>query len=274
MDPSIRSALRSPFDRMSSESDSGTIFYASVSQATTVLADFLPPSIVPAAGGGGAAAADFAALAANCLEASPRFHLLYTHTANRRIYAFLMSDRLLFFAIADDSLGRSAVLLFLHRLRDATIHSAQRRVISGDPLPHHCLQDELLPLIRRLVTSFFTRSVSKEEKPSPSPLLSSTPPSSDSHLLTGEHRRKIKKERKKNAGNEEGLAGSLPGSGLEMSILDNAGDADLESGSGGRKSLQKIWRQQVRLILVIDAVVCTLLFGIWLSVCKGFQCIG
>ncbi|KAK8939733.1 hypothetical protein KSP40_PGU019969 [Platanthera guangdongensis] len=262
---------------MSSESDSGTIFYASVSHATTVLADFLPPAIVPSGGGGG----DLAALAATCLEASPHFHLLYTHTANRRIYAFLMSDRVLFFAIADDSLGRSTVLLFLHRLREATIHSALRRVISGDPLPRHCLQHELLPVIRRLVASFFTRSPSKEEKPSPSPphalpspVISSTPPSSDSHLLTGDHRRKIKKERKKNPRSEEVLGVSLPGNELEVSVLDNAGDADLESGSsGGRKSLQRIWKQQVRLILVIDAVVCTLLFGIWLSVCKGFQCI-
>lgn len=265
---------------MTPESDSGPVLYASVSRGTTVLADHLSAGTVPAgsAGGGGE---DLAALAATCLEAAPRFHLHYTHTACRRIYAFLMVDPLLFFAIADDSLGRTAVLLFLHRLRDATIYSAQHRVVSGDPLPHHCLQNELLPIIRRLAVSFSIRPPSEVEKPFslpptllPSPLLASTPPSSDSHLLTGEHKRNIKKERKKKARSEEGVGGSRGMDELEISVSDNDDDTDLGFGLGGRKTLQRIWRQQVRMVLVIDVVVCTLLFVIWLSICKGFKCIG
>lgn len=134
-------------------------------------------------------------------------------------------------------------------------------------------------MISRLVAGRV--SPSKEEKPSLSspPALSSpphpsTPPSSDSVLLTGEHKRKVKKERKKNPRSEEGVGVSQSGDEHEISVTDNDGDADLSLGSGGRKSMQRIWRQQVRMVLIIDLVVCSLLFGIWLSVCKGFQCIG
>lgn len=262
---------------MTSESDPGPVLYASVSCGPTVLAELVPAG--EDSSDASAAAGHISSLAAICLDAAPRFHLLYTHTAGSRIYAFLMAEPLVFFSIADESLGRSAVLLFLHRLRDATVHIARRRIGAGDPLPRRCLQDELLPVIRSLAAG--SVSPSEEEKPSPSsppalssPPLSSTPPSSDSFLLTGEHKRKVKKERKKNPRSQEGVGDSRSGDEHEISVTDNNGDADLSLGLGGRKSMQRIWRQQVRMVLIIDLVVCSLLFGIWLSVCRGFQCIG
>lgn len=134
-------------------------------------------------------------------------------------------------------------------------------------------------MIRRLVAG--SVSPFEEERPSPSsptalsyPPLPSTPPSSDSLLLTGEHKRKGKKEYRKNSRSEEGVGDSRSGDEHEISVTDNDGDADLGLGLGGRKSMQRIWRQQVRMVLIIDLVVCSLLFGIWLSVCKGFQCVG
>ncbi|PKU73245.1 phytolongin Phyl1.1-like [Dendrobium catenatum] len=263
---------------MTSLSDPGPVLYASVSCGNNVLADLLPAGEDSCAGSG-AGAGGLSALAAICLDAAPHFHLLYTHTAGSRIYAFLMAEPLLFFAIAEESLGRSAVILFLHRLHDATVYIARRRIGAGDPLAYRCLQDELLPVIRRLVAG--SVSPSEEEKPSPSsppalspPPLPSTPQSSDSILLTGEHKRKVKKERKKNPRIDEGVGDSRGGDEHEISVTDNDGEADLGLGLGGWKSMQRIWWRQVRMVLIIDLVVCSLLFGIWLSVCKGFQCIG
>ncbi|XP_020575275.1 phytolongin Phyl1.1-like [Phalaenopsis equestris] len=258
---------------MTSESDPDSVLYASVSCGPIVLAELLPT------GGGASAAVDLSALAAICIDAAPRYHLLYTHTAGSRIYAFLIAEPLLFFAIAEESLGRSAVLHFLHRLRDATAYIARRRIDAGDPIPQRCLQDELLPVIRRVAAG--SVSLSEDEKPSSSsppalsssPPLPSTPPFSDNLLHTGEHKRKVK-ERKKNPKSDEGGVGdSRGGNEHEISVTDNDGDADLNLGLGGRKSMQRIWWQQVRMVLIIDLVVCSLLFGIWLSVCKGFQCI-
>ncbi|KAG0502482.1 hypothetical protein HPP92_002554 [Vanilla planifolia] len=260
----VSSSSRCCSDRMIRECDPGCpILYASVSRGSTVLADFL-------AGGDDdpAHSGDLASLAAQCLGAVPRFHLLYTHTARRRIYAFLMAEPLLFFAIADESIGRPAILLFLNQLRDATWHAARRMVLSSNSLTHRCLQVELLPVIRRVVLTFSASTL--EEKPSPS--ISSTPPSSDSHLLTGKHKRKDKRQKKAIEG-EDVDGGFRREVEFEISVMNDDGDTDLGFGEGdGRKLVKRIWRRHVRMVIVMDLIVCSLLFGIWLSVCRGFQC--
>jgi hypothetical protein len=36
---------------------------------------------------------------------------------------------------------------------------------------------------------------------------------------------------------------------------------------------QSLWMRHAKVIIVIDAVVCLVLFVAWLAVCKGFQCV-
>lgn len=47
----------------------------------------------------------------------------------------------------------------------------------------------------------------------------------------------------------------------------------LSSGSGGPQHARKLWWCQVKVVLAIDVILCLVLFGVWLGVCSGFQCL-
>ncbi|CAL9767702.1 unnamed protein product [Musa acuminata subsp. burmannicoides] len=184
--------------------DPNPIFYACVAHGTAILAELSTADLPPD-------------LAAQCLAAPPRFHRHYSHTTGGRIYAFLMIDPLVFFAISDEAiLGKPHTLLFLRRLRDAFSSSTALRrraaAVGGDgsdSLPHLCLQEK----------------------------------------KCGKGKRKMVIS----AGNRD--------------IVDS------DPGNGGSRMVHKVWRQHVRAIILIDLVVCCLLLGVWVSICKGFECI-
>ncbi|XP_008783168.2 phytolongin Phyl2.2 [Phoenix dactylifera] len=242
---------------ISDPNDNPIILYACVAKGPTVLAEI-----------SSAAAGD---LAAQCLAAAPRFHRLYSHTAGGRIYAFLMEDPLIFFAIAGESLGKPQVLLFLRRLRDAFFASSAIAIGGAHDRPSPlCLQRELLPELRRLVLPL---SFQADKPPPPQPPPADPPPpaagGSESEQETRKETRKKKK--KSNATTEEDSISRIGSfdSEAESRIEISAADADPRT-----KTVQGFWGQHVRTVVLIDLALCSLLFGIWLSVCRGFHCIG
>eukprot|EP00250_Pteridium_aquilinum_P007579 c17256_g1_i1 orf=479-1375(+) len=40
----------------------------------------------------------------------------------------------------------------------------------------------------------------------------------------------------------------------------------------GQQAAQRMWWKCVKIVLLLDAIVCLILFGIWLGICKGFTC--
>lgn len=40
-----------------------------------------------------------------------------------------------------------------------------------------------------------------------------------------------------------------------------------------KRKVRRTWRMCFGLILLIDLLVCLLLFGVWLFVCQGFECL-
>ncbi|THU45672.1 hypothetical protein C4D60_Mb02t20450 [Musa balbisiana] len=175
-----------------------------------------------------------------------------------------MIDPLVFFAISDEAtLGKPHTLLFLRRLRDAFSSSTALRrraaAVGGDgsdSLPHLCLQEEFLPELRGLVHS--APSVDEEPPPPhpcPPPPASSPQPSE----FDEDH-----KAREKKCGKEK------------RKMVISAGNRDIvdsDPGNGGSRMVHQVWRQHVRAIILIDLVVCCLLLGVWVSICKGFECI-
>ncbi|XP_020097118.1 phytolongin Phyl2.2-like isoform X2 [Ananas comosus] len=229
------------------------ILYACVAHGATVLAE-----LVPGGGGGG----DVAAVARRCLAAAPPFHREYSHTAGGRIYAFAMADPLVLFAIADSSLGAPRAFLFLRRLRRST---ARGGGAAAAPLS---LQSEL----RRLALAL-PDEVDDPPPPSPSPSPPPTPPSplnetNNEPLKTGTGEEEKKKRKKKKQKQQQQQQHPLDGGdgAMEISVAADAADPL-------PKSMRIAWRQHLRAILLIDLAVCGLLFGIWISVCKGFHCI-
>lgn len=231
------------------------ILYAAVAKGPTLLAELATATAIAIADGD--EAADLRPLAARCLAASPPFHRLYTHTAAGRIYAFLIDEPLVFFAIADESLPRSDALLFLRRLRDAATATPFRRRIAGaTPL---CFQDELLPVLRRLVSPDNPPPAPPPASPpSDAPLTAGTPSGSED----GRPKKLSNKWRKKFWSDESESRMEIP--------PDSTHNADLGVGI---RSARKLWRRHVWRVLLLDLIICCILFVIWLFVCHGFQCI-
>jgi hypothetical protein len=47
----------------------------------------------------------------------------------------------------------------------------------------------------------------------------------------------------------------------------------LQKSRSARLHAHRMWWNNVKLVLILDAVVCAILFAIWLGICKGFQCV-
>ncbi|KAH7658051.1 SNARE-like protein [Dioscorea alata] len=119
-----------------------SVLYAAVSHGPTILTDLLSSGDNP----------DLSSIASRCLANAPPHHLHYTHTSQNRIEAFVMADPFIFFAIADEAHGRSELLQLLSRLSDALSFSpALRKIKATGPSAPYCLQNELLPVLRRVM---------------------------------------------------------------------------------------------------------------------------
>lgn len=63
--------------------------------------------------------------------------------------------------------------------------------------------------------------------------------------------------------------------------LEGAGSSsDMDGGSSrkmktvmARQLASRMWWRNVKLVLILDLVVCCILFAIWLGICKGFKCV-
>lgn len=49
--------------------------------------------------------------------------------------------------------------------------------------------------------------------------------------------------------------------------------SDSEPRNKGRQYASRMWWRNVKLVLILDLVVCCILFAIWLGICRGFSCV-
>ncbi|XP_074569317.1 phytolongin Phyl1.2-like [Curcuma longa] len=237
------------------------ILYVCVARGTTVLAE-LSRSAADAPHDGDENHHLPSQLADQCLASAPRFHRHYYHTAGGRIYAFLMADPLVFFAIALGDDEPLATILLLKRIRDCLSSSSvlHRRCSSfPEPLPRLFLQEDFLPELRRMVLSF-----ASHEQPPPPPAFPNPLPDVPlpSHSDEDQNRKKKNKRGKHREANSK----------MVISVVDRDID-DSDPGNGASKSAPKLWSQYVRKIILIDLLVCSLLLVAWILFCRGFHCI-
>lgn len=116
------------------------ILYACVCSGTTILSDFSSGDT------------DLKTLALKCIERTPPFHLLYSYTAGKRIYCFVIEDPFVFFAIIDEGFGKDQGFAFLDRLKTSFASFWKRQSIkSTDQLNSLCFQEEFGPVFRSLM---------------------------------------------------------------------------------------------------------------------------
>uniref|UniRef100_A0A5B6ZG21 Putative SNARE-like superfamily protein isoform 2 n=1 Tax=Davidia involucrata TaxID=16924 RepID=A0A5B6ZG21_DAVIN len=245
-------------------------------------------------------------LAALCLEKIPPFHTWYFQTMGKKTYGFLMEGGYVYFAIVDEGLGNQGVLQFLERVRDEFKKVAKRgssRSMSN--LNSLCLQEQLVPVIRRLIASLEHVCQNGNEWPTetPSPhhaglsLSACTDANGQIEIaastkapLLGKSSKQEKKLKdhviamrdieleKHRKSTDRGVrvdSGTLDSNnqGVVVPSISLQKDMGLMRTRSGTQNIRKKWCRQVRIVLAIDAAVCVVLFVIWLAICRGTECI-
>lgn len=180
-------------------------------------------------------------LAALCLDHAPEHHRWHHHTVDgARTFAFLSADDgRTYFAAADPTPGAAEVVRFLERVRDAC-----------DAAPRKRLREEAVAPVARQ----FARTLRGVAGPSsgvadaelPEASLQAQEPSTPLQALASE-----KGEERQRAG--ERRRALQPG----------------ESALPGWRS----WSRHATVVIVVDVVLCLVLFAVWMGVCKGFRCL-
>jgi vesicle-associated membrane protein 7 len=245
--------------------------------------------------------AELEELAVQCLERVPPLHSRLTHTTRRKMYSFLMDGPFVYCAIVDEALEKSQAFVFLEHVRDEFKKLLKKRGCEG--LSSCCFDEEFGPVYKRLVAPLVgvpqiekDRLMEEESKPQPAKthqaqvfnsLNSSVPLYDNTQIqdLNNEpllgHGKKKKKDQATEVMDiirENGSKALDTGNGLEVIADGNCpGGLSLQKSasfrSKGQQLAQRMWWRNVRLVLIIDVVICTILFGVWLVICSGFQCI-
>ncbi|CAK9164564.1 unnamed protein product [Ilex paraguariensis] len=244
-------------------------------------------------------------LAALCLEMTPPFHQWYFQTMGKKTFGFLMQDGYVYFGIVDEGLSNSGCLQFLSHMRDEFKKVAKKgssRSMSN--LNSLCLQEQLVPVIRRLITSLEQVSQSGTEEPaeapspdhvglSPSPCNSANGQieagaSTKAPLLGKSSKQEKKKmkdhviamrdieleEHRKSTDRRVNVdSGTLDDKGAGISSISLRKDIGSMRIRSTTQSIRKKWCRQLRIVLAIDAAVCLILFVIWLGICGGIDCV-
>ncbi|XP_055832391.1 phytolongin Phyl1.1-like [Solanum dulcamara] len=208
-------------------------------------------------------------LAALCLERVPPFHKWYFQTMAKKTFGFLMEgEGYVYFAIVDEGLGNAKVLRFLEQLKDEFRKVAKKGSCwTMSNLNSLCLQGELVPVISPCNNA--TGQIDGN--------------ASTNALLLGKQSRQDKKKMKdhviamKDAELEEDRKSTelvdMNYQGTAVTPIMSQKELCLVRNITSSQNFQKKWCHHVRIVLAIDAVVCLVLFVIWLVICEGTKCL-
>lgn len=266
-------------------SDPDLVRYACVahhrsSESSTILAEF------------NSADSALQQLAHKCLLYIPPNHSIFSHSYRNQTYTFLLNDGFVYFGIFDSKLKKSDQVCFLGRLKETIDHLFKGK--SNHKLSSYCLQGELHPIFHKLLSKNIafdssnvvpndvhnnnknSNSVSSKNRILSMSLISS------SKIGKGLKKKKLEERTTSREALVEDKVDLLHEGDFDVGevknreIIHSNGNYLMDGGGGGgvgRHKAKKIWRRHVWIVLMLDLAVCLILFGIWLFVCRGFQCI-
>ncbi|CAI9768154.1 unnamed protein product [Fraxinus pennsylvanica] len=260
------------------------VHYVCIARGTTVLAEFNSKD------------EKLGSIAGKCLEKTPPFHSIFTHTVRSRTYTFLIDDPFVYFAIFDERLEKFEGLGFLRSAKE-TFHKffqgdlGKKRL---DRVSSHCFQGEFNPIFHRLLGPGPEPEVPRGERFDESGSLCS----GSGHLgrPNGDSSMNLKKKNNRLFGDFKIGSGGMKGrGGVKKKVDIGAEDDDRDGiilsrelsmvmhkngmysgelmGNHNHQKAKKVWKKQVWIVLSLDLFVCTILFIVWLCVCRGFKCI-
>ncbi|XP_022773869.1 phytolongin Phyl2.2-like [Durio zibethinus] len=258
-------------------SNPNLIFYACIAKGPTILAEFSCKE------------AGIESLAQKCIEKTPLFHSIFSQTVSNRTYTFLIDDPFAYFLIFHENLEKSESFCFLDHLKYAFEDFLLTGLIVGtDNFTPNCLQSHFNPIFSKIM-AMDLELVTSPTKASQNPTLDSN--KGKRTVVAPRVGKPIKglKKKKRSGGLEvNGVEAKDAGGGIGMEdkvdvsddfrdfpvSIQKSGAAGFYMGSGDRQQKAKqTWSKHVWVVLILDLLVCATLFGIWLWVCRGFQCI-
>ena len=165
-------------------------------------------------------------------------------------------------------------------------------------LSSHCFQGEFNPVFHHLLASgdmeasisrsTETQSANGRNGSTDSSVLGGSAPAGRPLLLNGPNNLMKKKKRfslgeclVSPTGNDkvddkyfrgsDGPDDGLIGLDTEFRVVMNKNG--LCTGEMGNQKVKKVWKKHVWVVLSMDLIICTILFVVWLCVCRGFKCV-
>ncbi|MBA0621802.1 hypothetical protein Godav_007395 [Gossypium davidsonii] len=256
-------------------SDPKLILYACIAKGPTVVAEFTRKEAV-----------GIEPLARECIEKAPPYHSMFSHTVSQRSYTFLIDDPFVYFIISHEDLDKSESFWFLNRLKGALDDFLLTGLVMGtDNLTPNCLQSHFDPVFSEALGL----GLGLDFVPSPV-VKDSRNPTVVAPLLGGLKKKKRSGgglevngvETKDGYGGVGGGGGGIVGMENTVDLSDDFRDYPVSmqksgglcgGGGGDKQKAKQTWRKHVWVVLILDLLVCATLFGVWLWVCRGLQCI-
>lgn len=243
------------------------IDYVCIAIGTTVLAEFNSKDSA------------LAATAARCLEHTPPYHATFTHTVRSKTYSFLIDGSFVYFAIFDEGLGKSEGLAFLKKVKDAF---AAAEIKLENPTSH-CLQEKLSPIFGRLLGPVWDgiSSPARQGTEENGIQQCGSWPIRERTKANGERgmnmKNRVSGELKNHRENGEKEDGENEEDGVELSrkfsVTSHRNGGLYSAELTGNQRAKRVWKKQVWIVLSLDLMICVMLFGVWLWVCRGLKCI-
>ncbi|KFK26892.1 hypothetical protein AALP_AA8G307200 [Arabis alpina] len=270
-------------------SNPSLLSYTCIAKGTVVLAEFVSkyePGIED--------------IALRCIENAPPHHSMFSHTVRKKTYTFAIDDdSFVYFAILDETMETSESFWVLNRLRLAIedlirVGGSDVETLMNNPVSN-CLQSKLDPIFTEIVGVVdleldmdlvgSPRSVARESR---NPSIDSSKGGRRAALmpLLGKPLKALKKkkrlytEAKGEGGGDVVTMKEISEKKVDLCGNGNNGVLRKELRNGlltdhhhQSQKAKQIWRKHVWVVLMFDFCICALLFGIWLWVCDGFQCV-
>lgn len=228
-------------------------------------------------------------LAMLCLQKAPLYHRWYAQTVKKRTFGFLMEEGFTYFAIVHAGLGNQGLLHFLEHIRHEFGKMNKGLCKSMSNFDSLSVQEQLVPVIRHLISRLDKVSESTDW------LLETTSPTgrreavnSTKAPLLGKSRKLEKKKKMKEHGitvREVQLeehrrsidrvikmeSENLESDRQDASVSTLSRKDSARTRPSNSNFLRKYW-PQIQIVLLIDAIICLVLFVIWLLICGGTRC--
>ncbi|KAE8708599.1 PP2A regulatory subunit TAP46-like [Hibiscus syriacus] len=243
-------------------SDPNLILYACIAKGPTILAEFSrkEPGIE--------------SLAQKCIEKTPPFHSVFSHTASKRSHTFVIDDPFVYFIISHEDLVKSESFWFLNRLKIAFEDFLLTGPIVGtDDLTANCLQSHFNPIFSELMVLDLEFVGSPANNSRNQSMDSDRGKGTMVAPLLGQPIKGLKKKKRSGVWEVNGGESKDCGGGIRIDNMVDVSDdfrdfsvSMQKSGalcSGGeRQKAMQTWRKHVWVVLILDLLVCSTLFGI------------